>query len=1091
MVNRHISRDYSAHKKSIVRPYDEYVKLEIFSFDPSFTKTYIAEDNTVKSGTNATLTSWKSWKCFKSTNKTDDMVFNLKYNASEDGEYRIDVIYEQSNHIYNDTKIDTGKDLVGNITITNGDNEVYNEDTLFDGENNIIKRIPVFQHLNIGSHNIKIEIPSNCYFMGVIIRKVIKFVGDNYYGDALGSEEGNLMLLSCNHTLSDMTKASELVAEIGYDDVFECDESPSGFYIDFMDEVNFYVKDDDMNIKQVFGGYVSSILPDSDRTKLTIHSADRLVDGQNKYILDQMVLQGGTKSQSDDEYYDGMTKNFDSYPQALKYLCDCHEVTLQSNISKDYTVDGEKFHKGVVITFGKNKLIKKISVTNGQSTPSNNYIMLRNNSTSDKQQIWTLYDASKVRKTPPNISEYGYMHLTYGLGNPKTEIKSKTSEKVDVSETTAGSQKFGKCGRSADGKYLMAIGQPSVGKKHRGSFNYNTIYKTIYENKCPHCGGQLVWDRGNSKADCVHCGGYSHSKREWGNISETEITCSKCCADFCSVTGWDKDGKFQSKYKLKKVGSTVKSSKSEQDKLQNGKMVAVPTKNIKITSDDIFKAITKLAFKYKYKRGKSSTWSAMKKTGSGDCWAFSELIFEELKKYNVSCKIVDYKTGASDHHRSVLYKDDGKWKDFPYREYGWDKKYNNMLNNTSKSKTGGLINQHKGNNIGNAQATGSTTKSQTTTVTTTKRYDNSKPFQGYFKLTYSLSESFSAKKYAVYIKLTRNATAPRSINTGLPVYWVNNTVKKTTLKLKDNKNLIDYLRNLHGEDASIYLQSIHLIAPIVKATKENEDTDWYKMDNQTKDYSSCKIDLYQIVFDDDASTESSELNSCGKSINDMIKNIVDDAGYYVQMQYGLHRKDDKILFRVLNQSSESYTASEGDNNNILSWNNISYSPVSSLFNLSMQVFKKDNGMYYYIDTREPYSILNYGEHCTLQTSNEAITEKEAYFNARMSDKFNPTQNYTYTITVPNYPSLRIGDLVKVIANAKKLKSTKEVSSIKIEFDYSKIPRIRTTIGLDELAPDIQLKKNIRKLRSDSQKESTSFSSSAIPVSKEMYYEWDR
>ena len=65
--------------------------------------------------------------------------------------------------------------------------------------------------------------------------------------------------------------------------------------------------------------------------------------------------------------------------------------------------------------------------------------MLRNNSTSDKQQIWTLYDASKVRKTPPNISEYGYMHLTYGLGNPKTEIKSKTSEKVDVSETTAGS----------------------------------------------------------------------------------------------------------------------------------------------------------------------------------------------------------------------------------------------------------------------------------------------------------------------------------------------------------------------------------------------------------------------------------------------------------------------------------------------------------------------------------------------------------------------------------------------------------------------------------------------------------------------------
>ena len=135
--------------------------------------------------------------------------------------------------------------------------------------------------------------------------------------------------------------------------------------------------------------------------------------------------------------------------------------------------------------------------------------------------------------------------------------------------------------------------------------------------------------------------------------------------------------------------------------------------------------------------------------------------------------------------------------------------------------------------------------------------------------------------------------------------------------------------------------------------------------------------------------------------------------------------------------------------------------------------------------------MNYGEQCTLQTKNEAISKEQAYFNALESDKYNPSQTYTYTITVPNYPNLRIGDLVKVVANAKKLNNVKEVNSIKLSFDNDKMPRLRTEIGLGELAPDIQLRQNIRKLRRDAQKESTSFDSTASPVTDEMYYEWDR
>ena len=285
-----------------------------------------------------------------------------------------------------------------------------------------------------------------------------------------------------------------------------------------------------------------------------------------------------------------------------------------------------------------------------------------------------------------------------------------------------------------------------------------------------------------------------------------------------------------------------------------------------------------------------------------------------------------------------------------------------------------------------------------------------------------------------------------------------------------------------------------MIAPKVDIKKKEdgttEDTSWYKSDNSTDDQSSCKLNLYQITFDDNKDADPNTWQSCGKTVNAMMKDIVDEAGYYVDMTYGLHRKDDRINFRVVNQTSESYTASEGDNNNILSWNSISYSPVGSLFNMSMQVFKQKDGTYKYIDTRDGLSILNYGEQCTLKTNTKFISENEAYFNAMQSDKYNPRQNYSYTITVPNCPKIKIGDLVKVVANAKKLNDVKEVKSIKISFEHDKMPRIRTDIGLDELAPDIQLQQNIRSLRENAQAESTEFGSSATPVTNEMYYEWD-
>ena len=1057
-MNRHITRDYSAHKKSTYRPYDEFVKLEVFSFDPIYTRQYVLEDGTLIPSQNCSETTWKSWSCFKSADGQNDMVFDIDYNVKESGEYRVDVLYELNSS--------TTDYIIGQIKINDTVHEVE-----FDGVNNVIKRNTIYTHLNEDEYNITIRVPYNCYTYGVIIRKLKQFIGDNYFGDELGSEKGNIALLSATFTNSNMTKPSELSCQIAYDTDLECEQTPSGFYLDYMDEVNFYIKNNNREVERVFGGYVSSILPNSDRTTLTLNCADRLGDGENKYLLTQMTMQGGTKSSEDSEYNNSMTIDFESYPQALEYLSRVHETTLLHNISRNYTVDGEKYQLGLQLSFGSDKLIKKISATNGDVEVNNNFIMLRNKSLGAEEQRWTLYNANDYSKLPVEITDSPFLHITYGLGDPKTEIKSETTETTSNADTTAGSQSFNKCGVSADGKYLMAIGLPSAGKDTKKGFT-----KAIFKRKCPYCGSsELYWGY-------MWSGNFPCTKK-YNNGSagryEGHIYCDGCDMDF-SVQGWEHIN--GSNRRLTLVGSISTSSEEEANKLKSGQMMGTPdASETTITPAQMFEAITKLGNKYTYKLGSSSTYTNMKKTGNGDCWAFSELIFGELKRYGISCKIVQYATSEASNHRSVLYKDsNGNWTDFPYSAYGW----NTMLGSTSNSKNGATIQEYKGQNMGNVNGVNSSTSTTTTTVTTTTGYDKDKPFQAYLKLTFSFKQDYSAKKYDLFIKFTQTPSEDLSINTGVNLYWVNDVVKK----VKIDKDITKYIRTIFNDESlRIYLHALEFIAP----KRDDDDPDWFKFDNTSQDFSSCKIQLYQIFFDNQNSANPSDLNSCGKTVNQMMSEIVDDGGYYVTMTYGLHRKDDIINYRVNISNSESFIASEGDNNNILSWDNISYNPLTSMHNMSMQVFKQTDNKYYYVNTRDPMSILNYGEQCTLTTSSDTISTKEAYFNAVMSDKYYPFQQYTYSITVPNYPAIKIGDLVKVIADAKKLNDVKEVKSIKIVFDYGKMPRIRTTLGLDELDPDSQLKENIRELRRNSKKETTAFSTTATPVSDKMYYTWDR
>lgn len=1125
MVRKYIKRDFTDHAYTTeyLSDEDEYIKFEIFSFDPKYTKPFSVEAKTLK-GENVTKTNFKSYTCYRSKDKINPMEFTLSYKVQESGVYRIDFLYEKNSEMYInkegelDKEYNTSKDLVGWYDIfkagtksehkakvftetlpknankkvkqafekakkraikvansSNVDKSSTAKNLKFEGENNALKRKTIFRTLNKGNYKIEFGVPHNCYVYGAIIRKIVKFYGTN--DDETGS---NLMFTSATLTMGEVGKSSTLECEVGYDDAFECETSPSGLYIEYMDECNLYVKNNEGNIERIFGGYVSTPLPDNSREEITIHCADRLKDGENKYILDQLLLQNGEKN--DREYPNSIS--FDKYAEVLRYLCRLYEVTLKSNANDVIHIENEKFRNGFTITFGKKKDVKKIPVTNGEVTINKNNVTLRNKPSGKKKQVWNIY---KAKKTPINITNYTNFHITCGLGNVKTPHKSKTTTKVDTSDTTAGGQKFGKCGVSQDKKYIMGIGQYS-GSKGTGGLSYHTIYKRIFENKCPHCGGKLVWDSGRSDSNCVHCGRYKHSKREWGNISETEFTCTSCCADYDAITGYEKDSPWK---RVKPVTKPVKSSKAEQNKLHRGEMVASPGGNIAVTAEDIFKSIRKACKGWTHSTGTGTTASYLEKHGVGDCWAWSAWIGKQLKKYKVNYKIVQYATSGSPNgtHRSVLYQNSkGKYVDFPYRKYNFPKN----TRNTSGSKSGRLVEHWKaGGRINQATSSGSTTKTQTVEVTTTTGFDKDKPFQCYIDLVYSTKAKsdrtpakLSDKKQHLYLNFTQ---IPQGNNTksGLSPIWVNDTMKRFTLE-----DIIPFIKN--GRDIKVYLHAINFIAPVIKTTNDNKETTWYTFDKATKDYASCKMYLSKIEFNNADGSKPSDLSACGKTINELMKSMVDEAEYSVVMEYGEHRCDDKIHFKLNNSNQPVFTATEGDNNNILEWGNISYNPANELFNMSRCVFKQNNdaGLYNYVETKNFNSILKYQEQCTLITENEKIGEKEAYWNARHNEKYNPEQTYTFTITVKGFPDVKFGEYVEVIANMKKLNTLKEVNSIKLKYDVKDKPVLQTELGLGELAPDIQVDKTIKKLRDSAKTKTTYFFGTASPISNEDIYEWE-
>lgn len=76
----------------------------------------------------------------------------------------------------------------------------------------------------------------------------------------------------------------------------------------------------------------------------------------------------------------------------------------------------------------------------------------------------------------------------------------------------------------------------------------------------------------------------------------------------------------------------------------------------------------------------------------GDCWACSWVLAQDLNKEGVTTRIKQYATSAASNHRTVQYRLNKKWYNYPYKAHG----FHSWLNWTSGVNGGYTLKTYKG-----------------------------------------------------------------------------------------------------------------------------------------------------------------------------------------------------------------------------------------------------------------------------------------------------------------------------------------------------------------------------------------------------------
>ena len=363
-------------------------------------------------------------------------VLQIEYYAPEHGEYSIEAMYGtvSDSILENDVYIDGVKQSRGNPW--NAYREIMNRHT------NTVK-------LDKGKHIITFKLDSRSIIYGLGVKKI-----ETFKADTLNDEYLTLWEFSVDKSSEEVgvTEASiTLLYENFMDDTgkpYFCDKNQSGLLFDYRDEVTIKVKNNNGDMVNIFGGYVSSIELDDEGMEVTLSCADRLIDCQNRYTLTELLYKGGNNENNQKEYSLSKKRYFTKYGDIVDFLLKSTEYPIKNNVN-DRTGDvvGEFELKGANVEFkGSNtntwknvaKTAKNIKVSTDSSNVKTrtNYMELRNQPTPKSHQEITLFDYTKNKFNLDyyNINTRPYLTVEYAMGDPKTtyQVCSSTGDGSDV-----------------------------------------------------------------------------------------------------------------------------------------------------------------------------------------------------------------------------------------------------------------------------------------------------------------------------------------------------------------------------------------------------------------------------------------------------------------------------------------------------------------------------------------------------------------------------------------------------------------------------------------------------------------------------------
>jgi hypothetical protein len=376
----------------------------------------------------------------------------------------------------------------------------------------------------------------------------------------------------------------------------------------------------------------------------------------------------------------------------------------------------------------------------------------------------------------------------------------------------------------------------------------------------------------------------------------------------------------------------------------------------------------------------------------------------------------------------------------------------------------------------------------TESKTITHGYDIEKPFQCFLRIEYSTSPELTSPRKKIQFSFTEDAPdifPSFDGDNGITPAFLNMTSRSNRI------NVVDKIRIIEGDFEKknhYYLRQISLCH---SAQKTDEQKPWD--DSEGTDDSSCKMILDTVAFTSLPVVNPEALEACGKTVLENINTLIEKCKYHLTMEYGDFRFNDYLRFKTETEDDGdtllTYTKLNGEtvtqkvglfvrqDSNVISIDNITYDPINTLVNDSIKVFKTQSDpaddttiKYNYVQSRNPESILRYGDCEDVESLSETTSPWEAYYLAYTNDKLIHRDKlangcaYTYTVTIEGVPAMMgIGKKAYCTFDNPMLNDIKTVESIEVDYDVSKRPRIRTKLGLGEV-------ENIQKGRLDMQQQ---------------------